>query len=451
MTNIKENDKIYQIEYDNYGNIINDGKGTLEYDERNQLKKYKYCIDEGQCYHQYENEYYYNYQGIRYKKKVSHSIRYGNNEEKIYEYFKIYYLDGNRIIKEEWRNLENQITNEIMYYYDIEGLVGIEYQGKKYNIVKDILGNVSKIMYKNRIIGEYEYDGWGKCVEKELSPEKNTEIDTFVLHNNPFRYRGYYYDVETGLAMVGQRYYSPKLCRFIQPADVSSLNPRSINGLNLYAYANNNPVGIAYSGSSAAFGATGGMVSSLALGGLTSVGGHLSGSAGLSIKFPSQNWVSLGMDLTASMAGAFSVLKWTMNNPEFYEFWYSAWGLSEHQVLSNLKSPMTKIASAVSYGLVAYDTYTDVAGHIKAGDSWQKTTASGMVTAGVGAFNVWASAKVGAAIGGYIGGVPGFLIGTAAGVVVGIVINGIFYTEINGKSIAGHIEDGIEWFLEWIS
>ncbi|MFR5891651.1 MAG: RHS repeat-associated core domain-containing protein [Bacilli bacterium] len=87
------------------------------------------------------------------------------------------------------------------------------------------------------------------------------------------------YDVETGLSMVGQRYYSPDLCRFIQPADVSSLNPRSINGLNLYAYANNNPVGIAYSGSSAAFGATGGMVSSLALGGLTSVGGHLSGSA----------------------------------------------------------------------------------------------------------------------------------------------------------------------------
>ena len=242
LTNIKENDKIYQIEYDNYGNIINDGKGTLEYDERNQLKKYKYCIDEGQFCYQYENEYYYNYQGIRYKKKVSHSIRYGNNEEKVYEYFKIYYLDGNRIIKEEWRNLENQITNEIMYYYDIEGLVGIEYQGKKYDIVKDILGNVSKIMYKNRIIGEYEYDGWGKCVEKELSPEKNTEIDTFVLHNNPFRYRGYYYDVETQLYWVSSRYYSPELCRWISPDSIEYLDPSSINGLNLYAYCGNDPV-----------------------------------------------------------------------------------------------------------------------------------------------------------------------------------------------------------------
>jgi len=46
--------------------------------------------------------------------------------------------------------------------------------------------------------------------------------------------------------MVGQRYYSPELCRFIQPADVSTLSPSSINGLNLYSYANNNPIGIAY-------------------------------------------------------------------------------------------------------------------------------------------------------------------------------------------------------------
>lgn len=114
--------------------------------------------------------------------------------------------------------------------------------GKKYNIVKDILGNVSKIMYKNRIIGEYEYDGWGKCVEKELSPEKNTEIDTFVLHNNPFRYRGYYYDVETGLFWLSSRYYSPELCRFISPDSVDYLEPESINGLNLYAYAKNNPI-----------------------------------------------------------------------------------------------------------------------------------------------------------------------------------------------------------------
>lgn len=281
------------------------------------MKKYKYCIDEGQCYHQSENEYYYNYQGIRYKKKVSHSIRYGNNEEKIYEYFKIYYLDGNRIIKEEWRNPENQITNEIMYYYDIEGLVGIEYQGKKYNIVKDILGNVSKIMYKNRIIGEYEYDGWGKCVEKELSPEKNTEIDTFVLHNNPFRYRGYYYDVETGLFYCNSRYYNPEWGRFLQVADIGLLNPSSINGLNLYAYANNNPISFSYNNSSAGGSASvgGGLVSSIGTSG-SSVGNINSSSTskgGLNL-----GWLANGLDTGSTIHGLYTSISGLVNHTAYF-------------------------------------------------------------------------------------------------------------------------------------
>ena len=72
-------------------------------------------------------------------------------------------------------------------------------------------------------------------------------MDEFVILNNPFRYRGYYYDIETNLFLVTSLYYSPELGRFIQPADVSTLNSSSINGLNLYSYANNNPIGITYS------------------------------------------------------------------------------------------------------------------------------------------------------------------------------------------------------------
>ena len=55
-----------------------------------------------------------------------------------------------------------------------------------------------------------------------------------------------------------------ELGRFIQPADVSALNLYSINGLNLYSFENNNPIGIAYRSSGS--GANGGMVSSLTLG-----------------------------------------------------------------------------------------------------------------------------------------------------------------------------------------
>ena len=54
---------------------------------------------------------------------------------------------------------------------------------------------------------------------------------------------------KTSLFSISSRYYSPELGRFIQPADVSTLNPSSINGLNLYSYANNNLICIAYSGS----------------------------------------------------------------------------------------------------------------------------------------------------------------------------------------------------------
>ena len=78
--------------------------------------------------------------------------------------------------------------------------------------------------------------------------------------------------VETGLFYCNSRYYNPEWCRFIQPADVSKLNPSSINGLNLYSYANNNPIGIAYSSSGVGGTISGGMVGSVAssFGGLNS-------------------------------------------------------------------------------------------------------------------------------------------------------------------------------------
>ena len=61
---------------------------------------------------------------------------------------------------------------------------------------------------------------------------------------NPFRYRGYYYDAETGLYYLNSRYYDPETGRFISPDDVDVLSDTLTqpNGLNLYAYCYNNPV-----------------------------------------------------------------------------------------------------------------------------------------------------------------------------------------------------------------
>ena len=60
--------------------------------------------------------------------------------------------------------------------------------------------------------------------------------------SNQFRYKGYYCDYETGLFMVGHRYYNPEWVRWIQPDDIEYLDPTNINGLKLYAYCGNNPV-----------------------------------------------------------------------------------------------------------------------------------------------------------------------------------------------------------------
>jgi len=106
------------------------------------------------------------------------------------------------------------------------------------NIQGDIIGIFDAEGAK---IGSYTYDAWGNCTVTPDSLATPDEIQ--ILTNiNPFRYRGYYYDVETGLFMMGHRYYSPELCRFIQSDDIEYLDPSSINGLNLYCYCGNDPI-----------------------------------------------------------------------------------------------------------------------------------------------------------------------------------------------------------------
>ena len=60
---------------------------------------------------------------------------------------------------------------------------------------------------------------------------------------NPFRYRSYYYDNETGLYYLQSRYYNPELSRFISADDPKSHQDYSnLISANLYSYANDNPV-----------------------------------------------------------------------------------------------------------------------------------------------------------------------------------------------------------------
>lgn len=79
-------------------------------------------------------------------------------------------------------------------------------------------------------------------MDLETSYTTNRPNNATIALINPFRYRSYYYDLETKLYYLITRYYDPETGRFISMDSVEYLNSNSINGLNLYSYCGNNPI-----------------------------------------------------------------------------------------------------------------------------------------------------------------------------------------------------------------
>ena len=140
-----------------------------------------------------------------------------------------YIYDGNNLIAE-------QRDGEWIYYiYGTDGIAGFRYNSTTYLYRKNVQGDITHIYTENgQQVAHYAYDAWGNV--KELQPESG------ISKLNPFRYRGYYYDVETGLYYLQTRYYDPETGRFISSDSIEYLDPETLGGLNLYAYCGNNPV-----------------------------------------------------------------------------------------------------------------------------------------------------------------------------------------------------------------
>ena len=79
----------------------------------------------------------------------------------------------------------------------------------------------------------FKYDAFGRCT---------VSGDTTLAEYCRIRYRGYYYDTQTGLYWVQTRYYNPDWCRWISPDSISYLDPETPHGLNLYLYCANDPI-----------------------------------------------------------------------------------------------------------------------------------------------------------------------------------------------------------------
>ena len=146
-----------------------------------------------------------------------------------------YYWVGDR--------LQYMATGDDMYvfFYDDKGtpygvftlIDGVqEHLFYLYNAQGDVIAIIDD--YAERVVN-YEYSAWG-----ELLSVTGSKADT-VGTLNPFRYRGYCYDTETGFYYVSSRYYDPEIGRWIN-ADGYVSTGQGVLGNNMFAYCGNNPV-----------------------------------------------------------------------------------------------------------------------------------------------------------------------------------------------------------------
>ena len=136
----------------------------------------------------------------------------------------------------------------LYFHYDSSGeVIGFTRTSNgtdtEYFYVKNLQGDILKVITATGTeAATYTYDAWGKLL---TSTGDLADI-------NPLRYRGYFYDAETGLYYLQSRYYDPETCRFIN-ADAFASTGQGVLGANMFAYCLNNPINLSDpSGTSAA-------------------------------------------------------------------------------------------------------------------------------------------------------------------------------------------------------
>lgn len=122
-----------------------------------------------------------------------------------------------------------------------KGLKHFNCDGKDYSYICNLESDVIAIIdSNNKCVANYTYDSWGKLIS--ITDEYGNDVTNDMNHIgniNPLRYRGYYYDTETGLYYLYSRYYDPETGRFLSKDDDQYLSEEYPNA---YVYCMNNPV-----------------------------------------------------------------------------------------------------------------------------------------------------------------------------------------------------------------
>ena len=116
--------------------------------------------------------------------------------------------------------------------------MAIRYKGADYYYIRDGLMSITGLVDANgTAVVNYFYDSWGRMLNITGS------LAASLGKDNPYRFKGYYYDEETGMYYLKSRYYQPEICRFISADDEDVLSVKTdFDDCNLYAYCDNNPI-----------------------------------------------------------------------------------------------------------------------------------------------------------------------------------------------------------------
>ena len=185
------------------GTPLNDGKWTYTWENGRQLARMQ-SIDT-------DAQFVYNENGLRVKKTVNGVVT-------------DHTLHGKNVVHMK------RGDDELHFFYDAQNRPAVVvYNGTAYAYVKSLQGDILAILDENgNTVVSYGYDAWG-------APLWCTgELAETLGKVQPFRYRGYVFDEETGLYYLRSRYYNPRWGRFV--------NADSILTRNAYAYCLNSPL-----------------------------------------------------------------------------------------------------------------------------------------------------------------------------------------------------------------
>ena len=129
-------------------------------------------------------------------------------------------------------------ADKLHFFYDAQSRPAkVNFNGTLYTYLHNLQGDIVGILdNEGQLVVEYKYDAWG-CMLSNTGAMANT-----LGERNPFRYRGYVYDEETGLYYLRSRYYKPEWGQFISPDSLLG-HVGTLGSHNLFAYCRNMPVG----------------------------------------------------------------------------------------------------------------------------------------------------------------------------------------------------------------